>query len=974
MDWERVKQAFHDALQAADRARALADLDPAVRAEVEELLRAHDAAPAEPQRESPGATIGRYKLLQEIGQGGFGVVWMAEQTEPVRRKVALKILKAGMDTRQVVARFEAERQALAVMDHPGIAKVFDAGETGGRPYFAMELVKGLPITQYCDEARLDTRERLALFARVCHAVQHAHQKGIIHRDLKPSNVLVAIHDGVAVPKVIDFGIAKATDLRLTEKTLFTEFRQMIGTPEYMAPEQAEMSGLDVDTRADIYSLGVMLYELLTGTKPFDLRAAAQRGYEEILRTIREVDPPTPSARILTLGAELLDVAARRRTAPRLLGRLLRRDLDWIVMKALEKDRSRRYETANALALDLRRSLDDEPVAAGPPGPLYRARKYARRHRLKVGAAAGLALALAAGALLSFQGYAEASAQRSLARASYASAAREAADAEAAREGEAAQRAVAETEESAAKTEEAKATAVVNLLKDLLGAADPDEAKGKDYTVRALLDDFDRGLGTRLAEEPEVEAAVRLTMGKAYLGLGLPDRAEPHVEAALEIRRRVAGEPGAAYADALAGRARLDHDRSRFTEAAAGAREVVAIRRRVGEDAALATALDDLADMLRHLVRFEEAEEAGREALALRRAGGGDVAQSLDTLACILREKADLDGAERLLHEAITLRRATGGMELGACVGHLGEVRATRGDFEGAERLQRESLGILREAVGEEHAGVANLLCALGAVRMAQGDLAEAERCLVEGLAMSDRTLGSRAPAAIATLGAVLFRKGDLKGAEARFREALDLRSTTGEHPDMGMALVGLGQVSLARGDLSGAERHMREALDLLRRTLGEKHPQFGETLAMLCQALFMSGDTKRAGELALEAVARHRQHFLLALAGSFLVEEGRPAEAEPLLRECLQLRERLIPEDWTRYNAMSMLGECLAAQDKYAEAEPLLVDGYAKMSPPLMFRDRRSLALDRIVKMYEAWGKPERAAEWRKKGGMGGTK
>ncbi len=310
--------------------------------------------------------VGRYKLLQQIGEGGFGVVYQAEQTEPVHRIVALKIIKLGMDTKQVVARFEAEPQALALMDHPNIAKVLDAGATdAGRPYFVMELVKGVPITEYCDQAQLDMQGRLELFQQVCHAVQHAHQKGIIHRDLKPTNVLVALHDGKAVPKVIDFGIAKATDHRLTEKTLFTEFRQMIGTPEYMAPEQAELSGLDIDTRADIYSLGVLLYELLTGTKPFDLQTLAERGYEEILRTIREVDPPKPSTRVSTMD-DLPGVAAKRHTPPRLLGKTLRGDLDWIVMKALEKDRSRRYETANALAADIGRFLTDEPVLATPP--------------------------------------------------------------------------------------------------------------------------------------------------------------------------------------------------------------------------------------------------------------------------------------------------------------------------------------------------------------------------------------------------------------------------------------------------------------------------------------------------------------------------------------------------------------------------------------------------------------------------------
>ena len=297
--------------------------------------------------ERPGTTIGRYKLLEEIAEGGMGVVYMAEQREPVRRKVALKIIKPGMDTREVIARFEAERQALAMMDHLNIAKVFDAGETAsGRSYFVMELVHGIPLTDYCDQNELTTRERLELFVQVCHAVQHAHQKGIIHRDLKPSNVMVTLYDGVPVPKIIDFGIAKATTGQLTERSVFTHYGQMIGTPLYMSPEQAEMSGLDVDTRSDIYSLGMMLYELLTGSTPFDQERVQKAGYDEIRRMIREDEPPRPSARISTLGAAATTISTHRKTDPAKLCQLLHRDLDWIVMKALQKDRTRRYQTAS----------------------------------------------------------------------------------------------------------------------------------------------------------------------------------------------------------------------------------------------------------------------------------------------------------------------------------------------------------------------------------------------------------------------------------------------------------------------------------------------------------------------------------------------------------------------------------------------------------------------------------------------------
>jgi serine/threonine protein kinase/Flp pilus assembly protein TadD len=339
-----------------------------------------DAAHAE----GPGTVIGTYQLLEQIGEGGFGVVFLAEQTRPVRRKVALKIVKPGMDTRQVVARFEAERQALALMDHPHIAKVLDGGTTPtGRPYFVMELVKGVPITDFCDQNQVPIRERLELFLHVCHAVQHAHQKGIIHRDLKPSNVLVTMYDDRPVPKVIDFGVAKATEQKLTERTLFTQYGTMVGTPEYMSPEQAEMSAEGTDTRSDIYSLGVLLYELLTGSTPLSHKRIKEAAYSEILRLIREEEPPRPSTRLSDSGETLAAISAQRQTEPAKLARLVKGELDWIVMKALEKDRSRRYQTANSLAADVRRYLNDEPVQACPPSAWYGFRKFARRNKRAV---------------------------------------------------------------------------------------------------------------------------------------------------------------------------------------------------------------------------------------------------------------------------------------------------------------------------------------------------------------------------------------------------------------------------------------------------------------------------------------------------------------------------------------------------------------------------------------------------------------
>jgi len=363
--------------------------------------------------EGPGTRIGSYKLLQMIGEGGFGVVYMAEQQEPIRRKVALKIIKLGMDSKQVIARFEAERQALAMMEHPNIAKVLDAGATEtGRPYFVMELVKGIPITEYCDKNNLDTQKRLELFIEVCKAVQHAHQKGIIHRDIKPSNVMITLRDdGTGVPKIIDFGIAKATQHRLTEKTFFTEFKQFIGTPEYMSPEQAQMGEVDVDTRSDIYSLGVLLYELLTSSTPFDGEKLRSSAYDEMLKTIRETEPPKPSTRLNTLGEALSDVAKHRNIQPGQLCKIIQGDLDWIVLKTLEKDRTRRYETTNELAMDIERHLRDELVVAGPPSTVYRLRKFVRRHRTVVVAGLLVAAALIIGLCLATVGFLQANREK-----------------------------------------------------------------------------------------------------------------------------------------------------------------------------------------------------------------------------------------------------------------------------------------------------------------------------------------------------------------------------------------------------------------------------------------------------------------------------------------------------------------------------------------------------------------------------------
>ncbi len=455
--------------------------------------------------EGAGTVIDRYKLLQVIGEGGFGVVYMAEQLQPVRRKVALKIIKLGMDTKEVVARFEAERQALAMMDHPHIAKVLDGGATEtGRPYFVMELVRGVSITAYCDKNGLTTQQRIDLFLPVCQAVQHAHQKGVIHRDLKPSNVMVTLHDGVPVPKIIDFGIAKAMHTSLTERTLFTAYERFIGTPAYMSPEQAELSGLDVDTRTDIYSLGVLLYELLTGTTPFDTQQLRQAGLSEIQRILREDTPPRPSVRIST--SQDATVAATRKLDIAGLSKRLAGDLDWIVMKALEKDRARRYDTALELGDDLRRHLEDEPVLAGPPSQIYRLRKLFAKHRGAAVSITVVTLALVGGLVGIGTGYVHT---------------RDALE-------------LAEEETARAEASARLASEVTDFLVDTLALTNAGVSLQADLSVRTLLDRTARRLDTAFGTEPAAEARLRATIGRAYTSLGEHETAERHLRRALEL--------------------------------------------------------------------------------------------------------------------------------------------------------------------------------------------------------------------------------------------------------------------------------------------------------------------------------------------------------------------------------------------------------------------------------------------------------
>jgi non-specific serine/threonine protein kinase/serine/threonine-protein kinase len=644
----------------------------------------------------PPEQIGPYRLLQKVGEGGMGEVWEAEQVEPVRRKVALKLIKRGMDSREVIARFEAERQALAMMDHPCIARVFDAGATPrGRPYFVMEFVKGIPLTEHCDRNRLSTRERLELFISICEGVQHAHQKAILHRDLKPSNVLITVQDGKALPKIIDFGLAKATAQPLTERTMHTQLGQILGTPEYMSPEQAEMTDLNIDTRTDVYSRGVILYQLLSGALPFDARELRRAGFDELRRLIREVDPPRPSTRLSQRGDASSVAAERRGTDVYTLTSQVRGDLDWIVMKALEKDRTRRYGSPFQLVEDIRRHLAFEPVLARPPSATYRMQKFVRRHTVGVLSASVLLLLLVA-----FAATMAVQAGR-IAR-----------------------------ERDRANEEAETARQVSAFLRDLFTVSDPSESLGNTITAREILDKGAVRIEQELGDQPAVQARLMDTMGDVYRRLGLYDAAQPLLESALE---RLRGEGGGTPLEIASTEEDLgmlyertgDYDRAReLYEASLATREA-----ELGPSHPdVASALNNLGNLVMREGDLEGARELYERSLRIREKVLGpdhvDLARTLNNLGVLLIQMEEYEDALIALQRTLEIRSKALGenhTDLAQSLNNLAIVHRYLGNFEHARRLYQRALEIRETALGSEHHLVSESYYNLASVAALQGN-------------------------------------------------------------------------------------------------------------------------------------------------------------------------------------------------------------------------------------------------------------
>jgi serine/threonine protein kinase/Tfp pilus assembly protein PilF len=881
--------------------------DDNLRRRVQALLRAHqepdsflEVPPAaitqaqpmidQPPPERPGTQIGPYKLIEHIGDGGMGTVWMAQQTEPVRRLVAVKLIKAGMDSAQVIARFEAERQALALMDHANIARVLDAGATSAsRPYFVMDLVRGIPITRYCDEHHLTPKQRLELFIPVCQAIQHAHQKGIIHRDLKPSNVLVALYDGKPVPKVIDFGVVKATGQTLTDKTLVTGFGAIVGTLEYMSPEQAEINQLDIDTRSDIYSLGVLLYELLTGSPPFSRKELEQAGMLEMLRVIREEEPSKPSTKLSKLSshhaprdvpglgtrsvpATLASIAANRGTEPTKLTKLVRGELDWIVMKALEKDRNRRYETANGFAQDIEHYLNDEPVVACPPSAAYRFHKFARRNRAALASAASFAaVLLAATAVSGWLAVRATDAERQ-----------------------------AKAEAQKARTEAAISRAINEFInQDLL-----DQANGRvhygpdsDLKLRTVLDRAAGRIEGRFPDQPLVEAALRHTIGATYSQLGDYRRAAAHLQRAADLRREHLGEEHRDTLTSLDWLARARNDDATTLG-------LLEIRRRVlgADDPDTLLSLFNAARSLREKGDYPRAIALVRDLVARQQRMFGeshpDTAYSMHFLAHTLVMAAEPGPAEvaeidRLSSHALAVYRekvGSGNWSTWDITVRRGHFLRSRGRFEEAEAVFREEYEALQRVPSAPPEWSAVLARELVEVYRSWGKPALATEWKRKQATAQTTDLFRKAdlinerrddPDALKAYGNLLFQVNRFENAAVALQKAVQLRpGDAGTHHLLAHALGRLDR-------FPEAEAAFRESIRLAPNNAGFHH-NFGDLLRRQKKYVEAEAEYREAMRLDPKYAEPHLAEMLCREVGDF--ERG-----VPVLKELIRRRSNFAP-------------------------------------------------------------------------------
>jgi eukaryotic-like serine/threonine-protein kinase len=861
----------------------------------------------EPSEPSPERRIGAYRVLRELGHGGMGTVYLAARADDqYQKRVAIKVVR-GLDSDQIVRHFRRERQILAALDHPNIARLLDGGTTeDGLPYFVMERVEGEPIDLFCDERKLSVQERLRLFQGVCAAVQYAHQNLVVHRDLKPKNILV---DAQGVPKLLDFGIAKLLNPEISGEAATGTVLAM--TPEYASPEQ--MRGQPITTATDVYSLGVVLYELLTGHRPYGRQA---RDSLELLRAVCEEEPERPSTAVGRTEQRTLpngvvqtttpETASRTREgSPEKLRRRLRGDLDNIVLMALRKEPRRRYRSVEALSEDIRRYLEGRPVTAHKATVWYRTGKFVRRNALGVGAAAAVFLfAVGFGVVTTVQSH-------RIAR------------------------------------ERDKAERLATFMMDLFKVSDPSEARGNSITAREVLDKGAEKISQELKDEPETRATLMATMGKVYQGLGLYGQAKPLLEEALRLRRQVLGNQ---HPDVV-------------------------------------RSLNDLASVLQSRGEYAAAEPLAREALAMGRRHFGNehpvVADSLEGLAWVLFRKGQYAAAEPLARDALAMQRKLLGATAPEVAGSLSvfaAVLAAEGKLGEAEALYRESVAILKKRFGSDHPNVAMKLNDLAVVLFKNGDYAGAETVLREVLAINRKILDKQHPRVANTLNnlaAVLQVAGKYSDAEALYREAISIhRKNLGDsHPNLGTSLGNLAGVLQEQGDFKAAEPLCREALAIRRKAFGNENPEVAKTLQLLAIVLTGATDYARAEPLFCEALAIRRKTLgndhpdvaesLTGLSG-LLVETSRAAEAERLAREAFRIQSKALPPDHPETpHSESALGYCLVKLGRFAEAEPLLLHGYEILSAKQPQRRGTSEARERVFALYEAWGKPDKAAQYR---------